>query len=94
MKTSSAVRENKKTFNFINDQVSFKNVRYSLYRVWCLKELEDIFKKLQKIPNQFLKTYCKEILDASLGAKGFTHNPFKADSKMIGVTRNNFFYFY
>jgi len=90
----SAVRENKKTFNFINDQVSFKNVRYSLYRVWCLKELRGHFQEASKDSQSILKDLLQrngswtplwEQEDLPIDKHFESNLPFTADSKMIGV---------
>ena len=90
----SAVRQNKKTFNFINDQVSFKNVRYSLYRVWCLKELREHFQEASKDSQFILKDLLHrngswmplwEQEDLPIDKHFESNLPFKAESKMIGV---------
>ena len=79
---------------FINDQVSFKNVRYSLYRVWCLKELRGHFQEASKDSQSILKDLLQrngswmplwEQEDLPIDKHFESNLPFKADSKMIGV---------
>ena len=43
-----AVKQNKTKFDFKFGNVFLKNARYSLYRVWCLKELRDRYNKLEE----------------------------------------------
>ena len=89
-----AVKQKKNKFDFKFGNVLLKDARYSLYRVWCLKEIRDRFSRLSgENKNQveiLLKKYeCWEPLwrDKNLPLMDNQEEglPFKADRKMIGV---------
>ena len=89
-----AVKQNKTKFDFKFGNVFLKNARYSLYRVWCLKELRDRYSKLEekeKIQVEILlkKFGCWEPLwrDKNLPLMDNQEEelPFRADRKMLGV---------
>ena len=89
-----AVSKNQSFFEFHSDDMNFLKARYSQYRVWCLKELQD---KYHQIPEdrkeetrKLLTKYgCWEPLwryqDLPMNASQEGKLPFWADRKMIGV---------
>ena len=89
-----AVKKNKTKFDFKFGNVFLKNARYSLYRVWCLKELRDRYSKLEEKEKTqveiLLKKFgCWEPLwrDKNLPLMDNQEEelPFRADRKMLGV---------
>jgi hypothetical protein len=89
-----AVKQSKTKFDFKFGNVYLKNARYSLYRVWCLKELRDRFTKLSEEDKTqveiLLKDFgCWEPLwrdkDLPLMDNQEEELPFRADRKMLGV---------
>ena len=50
-----AVRKQKRFFDFKSEEMHFKNARYSQYRVWCLQEIQNLYKQLPKKPKKDIK---------------------------------------
>ena len=89
-----AVKQSKTKFDFKFGNVYLKNARYSLYRVWCLKELRDRFTKLSEEDKTQVEILLKEFgcweplwRDKNLPLMDNQEEelPFKADRKMLGV---------
>ena len=89
-----AVRKQKRFFDFKSEEMHFKNARYSQYRVWCLKEIQNLYKQLPEKPKKDIKKtlekfHCWKPLweqsDLPLDNKQEKKLPFWADRKMLGV---------
>ena len=90
----TAVREKKAVFDVTVDGITYKNARYSRYRVWCLSQIRDNFSNLPKDSQEEIKkilktTGCWEPLwkedNLPLDPNQEARLPFWADSKMVGV---------
>ena len=93
-KNVDAVRSGKKYFEFKSGELNIRKARFSQYRVWCLKELQEKFCSLseddQSSVEQMLRKFdCWEPLwmhkKLPLESKQEENLPFWADRKMIGV---------
>jgi glutathione S-transferase len=93
-KNVDAVRSGKKYFEFRTGELNIRKARFSQYRVWCLKELQEKFCSLseddQSSVEQMLRKFdCWEPLwmhkELPLEVKQEEGLPFRADRKMIGV---------
>ena len=89
-----AVKKQKKFFDFKSEEMHFKNARYSQYRVWCLQEIQNLYKQLPEKPKKDIKKtlekfHCWKPLweqsDLPLDNKQEKKLPFWADRKMLGV---------
>ena len=89
-----AVSKNQSFFEFQSDDMHFLKARYSQYRVWCLKELQDKYNQIpedgKEETRKLLTKYgCWEPLwryqDLPMNASQEERLPFWADRKMIGV---------
>jgi hypothetical protein len=89
-----AVKKQKRFFDFKSEEMHFKNARYSQYRVWCLKEIQNLYKQLPEKPKRDIKKtlekfHCWKPLweqsDLPLDNKQEKKLPFWADRKMLGV---------
>ncbi len=89
-----AVRQKRKTFDFEDMNVDYKNVRYSLYRVWCLKEIRKHFLESSDQTQTFIKDLlksnnCWDVLweedNLPIYDNFESDLPFRAESKMIGI---------
>ena len=49
-----AVKKQKKFFDFKSEGMHFKNARYSQYRVWCLNEIQNLYRQLPDKPKNCL----------------------------------------
>jgi glutathione S-transferase len=90
----SAIKKQKKFFDFSSGEMHFKNARYSQYRIWCLKELQDQYKLLPEESKREGKKILKkfkcwtplwEHKDLLINSKQEKKLPFWADRKMLGV---------
>ena len=93
-KNVDAVRSGKKYFEFKSGKLNIRKARFSQYRVWCLKELQDRFYSLAKedqsnVEQMLRKFSCWEPLwmhkELPLEVNQEERLPFWADRKMIGV---------
>ena len=93
-KNVDAVRSGKKYFEFKSGKLNIRKARFSQYRVWCLKELQEKFCSLseddQSSIEQMLRKFdCWEPLwmhkELPLEVNQEERLPFWADRKMIGV---------
>ena len=93
-KNVDAVRSGKKYFEFKSGELNIRKARFSQYRVWCLKELQEKFCSLseydQSSIEQMLRRFdCWEPLwmhkELPLEVNQEERLPFWADRKMIGV---------
>ena len=89
-----AVSKNQSFFEFQSDDMHFVKARYSQYRVWCLKQLQDKFHQIpesrkEKTRKLLTKYGCWEPLwryqDLPMDTSQEEKLPFWADRKMIGV---------
>jgi glutathione S-transferase len=89
-----AVSKNKRRFEFKSDEMHFVGARYSQYRVWCLKQLQEKYHQLHENQKEDIKVMlsehgCWEPLwrHQDLPMKGSQEEklPFWADRKMIGI---------
>ena len=89
-----AVSKNKRRFEFKSDEMHFVGARYSQYRVWCLKQLQEKYHQLHENQKEAIKAMlsehgCWEPLwrHQDLPMKGSQEEklPFWADRKMIGI---------
>ncbi len=93
-KNVDAVQSGKKYFEFKSGKLNIRKARFSQYRVWCLKELQEKFCSLseddQSSVEQMLRKFdCWEPLwmhkELPLEVNQEEKLPFWADRKMIGV---------
>ena len=93
-KNVDAVQSGKKYFEFKSGKLNIRKARFSQYRVWCLKELQDRFYSLAKedqsnVEQMLRKFSCWEPLwmhkELPLEVNQEERLPFWADRKMIGV---------
>ena len=89
-----AVSNNQSFFEFQSDDMHFLKARYSQYRVWCLKELQDKYHQIpqdkKKETRKLLTRHgCWEPLwkyqDLPMDTSQEEKLPFWADRKMIGI---------
>ena len=89
-----AVNSKKKNFDFKTENMFFKKVRFSQYRVWCLDELRKHFESIPKenssaSKQKLMQFGCWEPLwrnkNLPLLDNQEVELPFKANRKMLGV---------
>lgn len=91
---TDAVRKEKKFFEFKAGEMHFLNARYSQYRVWCLKQLQDKYnlipeQKKNDVKKMLIEFKCWEPLwrfqNLPMEDSQEENLPFWAERKMIGV---------
>ena len=89
-----AVINRKRFFEFKSDDIHISNARYSQYRVWCLKKLQDKYLSIPEEHKEDVKLMLKEFncweplwryTNLPMNNSQEERLPFWADRKMIGV---------
>jgi glutathione S-transferase len=89
-----AVSKNKKLFEFQSDEMHFVDARYSQYRVWCLKQLQEKYDQANEDQKEDIKVMltkhgCWDPLwkyqDLPMKSSQEEKLPFWGERKMIGV---------